>query len=98
MATNHFAVKQYVRPGMERAFDTFPLSTRIFENLLTAVMIRIEDASAIKRKLFSYCMDHAKAYGLKILDGEQVPLGARLIYALSNICVQALLTNALGLS
>lgn len=71
---------------------------RIFENLLTTVMIRIEDASAIKRKLFSYFMDHAKEYGLKILDGEPVPLGARLIYALGNICVYAPLKNALGLS
>jgi long-subunit acyl-CoA synthetase (AMP-forming) len=29
---------------------------RVFENLLTQVMIRMEDASAIKRKLFHYFM------------------------------------------
>lgn len=71
---------------------------RIFENLLTTVMIRIEDASALKRKMFSYFMDHAKEYGLKILDGEAVPFSARLIYAIGNLFVYGPLKNALGLS
>jgi long-chain acyl-CoA synthetase len=34
---------------------------RIFEGLLTSVMIRMEDASAIKRKLFHHFMDVARA-------------------------------------
>lgn len=71
---------------------------RIFENLLTTVMIRIEDASLIKRKMFTYFMKHATEHGLKILDGEPVPLSARLLYALGNILVYGPLKNALGLS
>jgi long-chain acyl-CoA synthetase len=71
---------------------------RIFETLLTTVMIRIEDASLIKRRLFRYFMDLAKVHGLKILDGEPVPLSARLMYALGSILVYGPLKNALGLS
>jgi long-chain acyl-CoA synthetase len=66
---------------MNNVFEVGPTfffaQPRIFENLMTTVMIRIEDASAIKRKLFSYFMDHAKEYALKVLEGEPVPLGAR---------------------
>lgn len=66
---------------MNNVFEVGPTfffaAPRIFENLMTTVMIGIEDASAIKRKLFSYFMDHAKEYGLKVLEGEPVPLGAR---------------------
>lgn len=71
---------------------------RIFENLLTSVMIRIEDAGAIKRKMFHYFMDIAKTWGSKILDGEPVPTNIRLLYALGNICIYGPLKNTLGLS
>ena len=43
---------------------------RVFENLLTQVMIRMEDAGAIKRKLFHYFMDVARRCGAEILDGK----------------------------
>ncbi|MCP5065008.1 MAG: long-chain fatty acid--CoA ligase, partial [bacterium] len=36
---------------------------RIFENILTTVMIRMEDASALKRKVFHYFMGVAKRCG-----------------------------------
>ena len=36
---------------------------RVFENLLTQVMIRMEDASAIKRGLFHYFMGVARRCG-----------------------------------
>jgi ribose 5-phosphate isomerase RpiB len=42
----------------------------VFENLLTQVMIRMEDASPIKRKLFQHFMDVAKRCGADILDGK----------------------------
>ena len=34
---------------------------RIFENILTSVMIRMEDAGALKRAMFKYFMDVARA-------------------------------------
>ena len=43
---------------------------RVFENLLTTVMIRMEDAGAIKRGCSIYFMDVAKRCGAEILDGK----------------------------
>ena len=48
---------------------------RVFENLLTQVMIRMEDASAIKRGLFHHFMAVARRCGAEILDGK--PVSAR---------------------
>jgi long-chain acyl-CoA synthetase len=42
---------------------------RIFESLLTSVMIRMEDASAIKRSMFSWFMDLARRVGPALRDG-----------------------------
>ncbi len=71
---------------------------RIFESLLTTVMIRMEDASAIKRKLFHYYMDVAKRVGSDILDRKPVSLTARLNYALGNLLIYGPLKNVLGMS
>jgi long-chain acyl-CoA synthetase len=71
---------------------------RVFENLLTRVMIRMEDAGAFKRKLFHHFIGVAKKWGEKILNGESVPAGARLSYAIGNLLVYAPLKNALGFS
>ena len=43
---------------------------RIFENLLTLTMVRMEDASAIKRKMFRYFLGLANRVGEKILNGD----------------------------
>ncbi|MGR3724100.1 AMP-binding protein [Abyssibius alkaniclasticus] len=71
---------------------------RFFEGLLTNVMIRIQDASKIKQRMFRHFMAHAKKVGPALLDGKPVGLGARLKYALGNILVYAPLKNTLGLS
>ncbi len=70
----------------------------IFENLLTNVMIRIEDAAKLKQKLFRYFMDVAKRVGIRILDGEKVSFSDRLLYAIGDLCVYGPLKNTLGLS
>ncbi len=71
---------------------------RIYENLLTSVMIRMEDAAPMKRKMFAYFMDVAKKCGPQILDGKPVPFGDRFKYWLGNILVYGPLKNVLGLS
>ncbi len=71
---------------------------RIFENILTTVMIRMEDAAPLKRKLFKYFLGVAKEYGEAILNGENVPLKGRLLYALGNILIYGPLKNTLGFS
>ncbi len=71
---------------------------RVFENLLTQVMIRMEDASAIKRGLFHYFTGVARRCGAAMLDRKPVSLGDRLRYALGNLLVYAPLRNVLGMS
>ena len=71
---------------------------RIFENILTTVMIRMEDAGRVKRGLFHYFMKVAKRCGTQILNGEQVSFGDRLLYGLGKLLVFGPLKNTLGLS
>ncbi len=71
---------------------------RVFENLLTQVMIRMEDASAIKRALFRHFTAVARRCGATILDGKPVSVGDRLQYALGNLLVYGPLRNVLGMS
>ena len=71
---------------------------RVYENMLTQVMIRIEDAAEIKRKLFHYFMEHARRVGVRILNGQSVSLKDSLLYKLGNILVYAPLKDVLGLS
>ena len=69
---------------------------RIFENLLTMVMIRMEDAGTLKRRMFDYFMAVAKRTGTRILDGESVSVGNRLLYALGRLLIYGPLKDALG--
>jgi long-chain acyl-CoA synthetase len=71
---------------------------RIFENLLTQVMIRMEDAGAIKRWLFAKFSDVARRCGTQMLDHRPVPFGDRVLYALGNLLVYRPLRNVLGMS
>ena len=71
---------------------------RVLEALLTQVMIRMEDASAIKRRMFHYFMDVARRVGGRLLDKQPVGLSGRLLYGLGDWLVYAPLRNALGMS
>ncbi|MES2581908.1 MAG: AMP-binding protein [Pseudomonadota bacterium] len=71
---------------------------RIFEGLLTSVMIRMEDAGAIKRGMFHYFMSVAKRVGPNLMDGKAVSFADRLLYALGGVFVYGPLRNTLGLS
>jgi long-chain acyl-CoA synthetase len=71
---------------------------RVFEDMLTRMMIRMEDAAAIKRLIFNYSLGIARRYGEAILTGKPVPLSGRLLYALGRSMVYEPLKNVLGLS
>ncbi len=71
---------------------------RIFENILTTVMIRMEDASRIKRDTFKYFLKLARRCGTRILDGKPVSFFDRLLYALGTLLVYGPLKNTLGFS
>ena len=70
---------------------------RIYENMLTQVTIRMEDAAAIKQRLFNYFMEHARRVGVHILNREPVSLVDRLLYRLGDILVYGPLKDVLGL-
>ena len=71
---------------------------RTLELLLTRVMIRMEDASLVKRKAFRYFIGVARRYGERILNGQSVPLTGWLLYAIGNVLVYGPLKNVLGFS
>ena len=71
---------------------------RVFEGLLTSVMIRMEDAGAIKRKMFHAFMDVARRVGPAKMDGKAVGFMDNLKYALGNFFVYGPLRNNLGMS
>jgi long-chain acyl-CoA synthetase len=71
---------------------------RVFENLLTQVMIRMDDAGRVKRWLFHAFMAVARRCGAEIMDGKPVPVADRLLYILGNLLVYGPLRNVLGMS
>jgi len=71
---------------------------RIFENLLTTVMIRMEDAGALKRRMFKFFVAVARRSGSRIMDKKPVPLLDRVLYRLGDLLVYGPLKNTLGFS
>ncbi len=71
---------------------------RVYENMLTSVLIRMEDASAVKRRMFDFFLRVARRAGANILDGRPVSPGDRLLYSLGRLLVYGPLKNVLGLT
>jgi long-chain acyl-CoA synthetase len=71
---------------------------RIFEGLLTSVMIRMEDASRFKRWLFHTCMGVARRVGPARMDGKPVTAIDALRWKLGDLLIFGPLRNTLGLS
>ena len=61
-------------------------------------MIRMEDASAIKRAIFRHFNAVARRCGADILDRRKVSLTDRVQYALGDLLVYGPLRNVLGMS
>jgi len=70
---------------------------RIFESILTTVMIRLEDAAWAKRKLVHFFLDMAQGIERRRLTGRPVPLGLRLLYAVGRPLVYEPLKDNLGM-
>jgi long-chain acyl-CoA synthetase len=71
---------------------------RIFEALLTTVMIRMEDASWLKRRMFQSFMAVAKRVGMALMDRKPVGLLERVKYRIGDALVYGPLRNNLGFS
>lgn len=71
---------------------------RVFEGMLTSVMIRMEDAGRFKRSLFAHFMALAKRVGPARMDGQNLGLWDRLHYRLGDWMMYGPLRNNMGFS
>ncbi len=71
---------------------------RVFEGLLTSVMVRMEDAGRVKRWLFERFMKLARRVGPDRMDGKPLSLADRLAWKLGDLCIYGPLRNQLGMS
>lgn len=83
---------------LEIAPTYFFAPPRVYENLLTRIIVQMEDAGKFKKKMFDYFMGVARKVGEKILNGEQVSFGDRLLYNIGEFCVYGPLKNRMGLT
>jgi long-chain acyl-CoA synthetase len=82
----------------EIAPTSFFAPPRVFENLLTQIMVRMEDAGRLKKGMFDYFLKVARRSGEQILDGTPVGAKERVLYWLGDKCVYAPLRNRMGFS
>lgn len=71
---------------------------RVFETMLTQIMVRMDDAGRLKRGMFDHFIAHARRVGERILNGERVGVVDRLRYALGEVLVYGPLKNRMGFS
>jgi long-chain acyl-CoA synthetase len=71
---------------------------RIWESLLTSVMVRVEDAARPKRAMVQFFLRLAQDIERKRLAGQAVTLWQRLAYPLGSLLVYGPLKDNLGLS
>ncbi len=71
---------------------------RVYEVLLTSIMVRMADAGWTKRMMFNGFMHVARRNGERILNGEPVAPWNRLLYRIGYILVYGPLKNRMGLT
>jgi long-chain acyl-CoA synthetase len=71
---------------------------RIWENILTQIMIKIEDSAWIKRKAFDYFMKVAGRVEKKRIANQGVPFKDKFLYQLGRFLIYAPLVDNLGMS
>src|SRR5881396_2397533 len=70
---------------------------RIWENMLTGVLVRAADTSPLKRWIFERSRKVAERVEILRADGKPIPLSLRLRYALGNLFVYTPVRDQLGL-
>ena len=71
---------------------------RVFETMLTNIMVRMEDAGRFKKGMFDYFLGVARRAGEKVLDGKPVGVVDRVLYSLGDKLVYGPLRNRMGFS
>jgi long-chain acyl-CoA synthetase len=70
---------------------------RIWENILTQVMIKMEDAAWIKQKMFHFFLNVASRVEKLRMAHKPVPFGQKLLYGLGKFLVYRPLVDNLGM-
>ncbi len=70
---------------------------RIWENILTTIRVKMEDAAWIKQKMFNFLINVGQRVSTYQLKHQAVPLGLRLLYALGEFFVYGPLRDNLGM-
>ena len=70
---------------------------RIWENMLTSVQVRANDAPALKRRVFEVFVRAAERAEILRADGKRIPPGLRLMCALGEFFVYGPVRDQLGL-
>ncbi len=73
---------------------------RVFENMLTLTMVRMEDASALKRRMFKFFIDHANRGRREDPQSRagRAPLATGCSTGSATVLVYAPLKNRFGLT
>jgi long-chain acyl-CoA synthetase len=71
---------------------------RIWENILTTIRVKMEDAAWIKRKMFSFFIDVAQRVSALQLQHQGISPGLRLLYGLGAFLVYGPLRDNLGMN
>ena len=71
---------------------------RVFENMLTEIQVRMEDAGGLKRRMVDSFLKIAKRIGENVLDGKPVGSWDRMVYRLGELMVYGPLKNQMGLT
>jgi len=71
---------------------------RVFESLLTAILVNMEDASRVKRAMFKHFIAVADRFGEAVLNDQHLSFVNRWHYRLGDWLVYGPLKNRLGMS
>ena len=77
--------------------SAFLAAPRIWENLLTQIQVRANDASWLKRRTFEFFRDRAVQAELLRTEGKSVPLGLRLALVAGEFLVYGPVRDQIGL-
>ena len=77
--------------------SAFLAAPRIWENLLTQIQVKANDASWLKRRAFDYFRDRALEAELLRTEGKAVPPGLRLALAVGEFLVYGPVRDQIGL-
>ncbi len=70
---------------------------RIWENILTTIQVKMEDAAVIKQKMYAFFINAAHRVSTHRLNHQAVSTGLRLLYSLGEIFVYGPLRDNLGM-